>query len=110
MALSAGGLHVACRQNRLLPSQRTAVGFLDRGRRALPTVAHHAAELVKRVRNYRMLPERLHADIGQARFVQSDVACGAAIYDSELGKPDLLEPVMEVALQRYSVSPAPNQR
>src|SRR5208282_911454 len=110
MALSAGRLDVACRQDRLLPGQRAEMGFLARGRWTLPAVAHHAAELVKRVRDYRMLAERLCADVGQTRFLQSGVASGAAIDDSELRKPDLLDSVVEVALQCYRLSTAPNQR
>ena len=108
MALPAGRLDVACRQDRLLPRQRAAVGFLDGGRRALPTMTHDAAELVERVRNNRMLAERLGADIGKTRFFQSDVAGGAAIDDSELRQPDLLDSVVvvEVALQCDRVSPA----
>ena len=88
------------------------MGFLDGGRRTLSTVTHHAAELVKRVRDYRMPAERLCADIGKTGFFQSDVAGGAAIYDSQLRKPDLLDPVvvLEMALQCDRVSPAPNQR
>ena len=112
MALPAGRLDVACRQDGLLPGQRTAVRFLDGGRGALPTVAHHAAKLVKRVRDYRMPAERLGADIGKTGFFQSDVAGGAAIDDSELRKPDLLDAVVfvEVALQGYRVSTGLNQR
>src|SRR5208282_3095374 len=111
MALPAGRLYVPCRQDRLLPGLRAAVGLLDGGRRALPAVTHHAAELVKRVRDYRMPAERLRkVGIGQARFFQSGVAGGAAIYDSELRNPDLLDSVVEVALQSYRFSPAPNQR
>ena len=92
MALPAGRLYVPCRQNRLLPGQRAAVGFLDGGRRALSAVTHHAAELVERVRDYRMPAEGLgNVDIGEAGFFQSGVAGGAAIYDSELRKPDLLD-------------------
>ncbi len=112
MALPAGRLDVACRQDGLLPSQRAAVGFLDGGRRTLPTVTHHAAKLVKRVRDYRMAAEGLCADIGKTRFFQSNVAGGAAIDDSELRQPDLLDAVVfvKVALQRHRVSPALNQR
>ncbi len=76
----------------------------------LPTVTHHAAELVERVRNYRMQTERLGADIGQTRLFQSDVAGGAAIHDPKLRKPYLLDALVKVALQRYRLSPAPNQR
>ena len=57
-----------------------------------------------------MLAEWLCGDIGKTRFPQSHVASGAAIDDSELRKPDLLNPVVEVALQCDRVSPAPNQR
>ena len=112
MALPAGRLDIACRQDRLLPGQRTAVGFLDGSRRALPTVTHDAAELVERVRNNRMLAKQQGADIGKTRFLQSNVAGGAAIDDSELRKPDLLDSVVvvEVALQCDRVSPARNQR
>ena len=110
MTLAARRLHVPRRQKRLLPGQRAAVGFLDGSRSALPTVTHHAAELVKRVRDYRMPAKRLCADIGKTGFFQSDVAGGAAIYNSELRQPDLLDSVVEVSLQCYRVSPAPNQR
>ena len=112
MALPAGRLDIACRQDRLLPRQRAAVRFLDGSRRSLPTVTHHATELVERVRNDRMLAKRLGADIGKTRFFQSNVTGGAAIDDSELRKPDLLDSVVivEVALQCDRVSPARNQR
>ena len=113
MALPARRLDVACRQDRLLPGQRAAVRFLDGGRGALPTVAHHATELVKGMRNYRMAAERLgNVGIGQARFFRSDVAGGAAIDDSELRKPDLLGVVVfvKVPLQCYRVSTGLNQR
>ena len=110
MALPAGRLDIARRQNRLLPGQRAAVRFLDGGGSALPTVTHHAAKLVRGVRDYRVRAERLRADIGKTGFFQSDVAGGAAIDNSELRKPDLLDSVVEVALQRDRVSPGPNQR
>src|SRR5271157_2525461 len=101
MALPARRLHVARGQNRLLPRQRAAVSFLDRGRGALPAVAHHTAELIERMRNRRMASKWLGADIGQTRFFQSDVASGTAIHNSKLRKPDLLDSVVlvEVALQ-----------
>ena len=99
MALPAGRLDVPRRQDRLLPGLRAAVGLFDGGRRALPTVTHYAAELVQRVRDYGMPTKRLgKVGIGQARFFQSGVAGGAAIYDSEARKPDLLDSVVEVAL------------
>ena len=111
MALPAGRLDVSCRQDRLLPGLRTAVSLFNGGRRALPTVTHYAAELVKRVRDYRMPAKRLgKVGIGQARFFQPGVAGGAAIYDPKLRMPDLLDAVVEVALQCYRFSPAPNQR
>ena len=85
-----------------------AVRFFDGGRRALPTVTHHAAVLVERVRNHRMLAKRLRTDIGQTRFFQSGVASGAAIDDSDLRQPDLLDPIVivKVALQCDRVSAA----
>ncbi len=45
-----------------------------------------------------------------ARFFQSGVTGGAAIYHSELRNPYLLDAVVEVALQCHRFSPAPNQR
>src|ERR1700680_4849375 len=110
MTLPAGRLHIPRRQKWLLPGQRAAMRFLDGGRRALPTVTHHAAELVGGVRDYRVPAERLCADIGKTGFFQSDVASSTAIHDSELRKPDLLDPAVEVALQCDGVSPGPNQR
>lgn len=112
MALPAGGLNIPRRQDRLLPRRRAAMRLLDGGRGALPTVTHHAAELVKRVRDYRMLAKRLCADVGKTGFFQSGVAGGAAIDDSEGRKPDLLNPVVlvEVALQCDRISATPNQR
>src|ERR1039458_6000222 len=112
MALAARRLDIACRQDWLLPGERAAVGFLDGGRRSLPAVTHHAAELVERVRDYRMLTERLGADVGKTGFFQSNVAGGTAIHDSELRKPDLLDSIVfvKVALQAYRVSATCNQR
>src|SRR5208282_154500 len=111
MALSAGRLNIPRRQDRLLPSQCAAVRFLDSGRRTLTTVTHHATELVKRVRDDRMPAERLYADIGKTGFFQPDVAGGAAIHDSELRKPDLLDPVVlvKVAQQCYRISAVSDQ-
>jgi len=86
------------------------VCLFDRGRRALPTVAHHAAKLVEGMRDYRMPTERLRADVGEAGLFQPDVASRAAIDRSELGQPDLLDAAVKVALQRYRISPAPYQR
>jgi hypothetical protein len=71
MALSAGRLDVARRQDRLLPCQRAAVGFLDRGCRALPAVTHHAAELIERVWDYRDVANGCDADIGQDWLLSS---------------------------------------
>ena len=112
MTLPARRLDVPRRQDRLLPRQRAAVGFLDGGRRALPAVTHHAAKLVERVRHYRMPPKRLGADIGETGFFQPDVAGGAAIHDSELRQPDLLDSVVvaEVALQGNRIAPILHQR
>ena len=112
MALSARRLDISCGQDRLLPGERAAVGFLDCGRGALSAVTHHTAELVERMRDHRMATERLSADIFKAGFFQSDVAGGAAIYDSELRQPDLLDPIVfaKVALQGYRFSATCNQR
>ncbi len=112
MTLPARRLNITRRQGRLLPCQRTAVGFLDGGCRALPAVTHYAAVLIKGVRDDRMPPKRLCADVSQAGFFQSEVAGGAAIDDSELRKPDLLDALLpaKMALQGYRVSTAADQR
>src|SRR2546425_665583 len=110
MALPTGRLDIPGRQKRLLPGQRAAMGFLDGGRSTLPTVTHYTAELIRRVRDHGMPPERLRADVGETGFLQSGVAGGAAIDDSEFRKPDLLDSIVEVSLQCDGVSPAANQR
>ncbi len=84
--------------------------FLDGGCCALSTVTHDATKLVRSVRDYRVGTKRLGADIGETGFFQSDVASGAAIDDSELRKPDLLDSVVEVAPQCDCVSSGPDQR
>jgi hypothetical protein len=62
-------------------------------------MTHHAAELVERVWDYRMPAEGLgKVGIGQARFFQSGVTGSAAVYDSELWNPYLLDAVVEMAL------------
>ena len=110
MALPARRLNKARRQSRLLPRKRAAVSFFHGSRSALPAVTHHAAKLVGRVRDHRMAAEWLCADIGETRFFQSHMARGAAIDDSDLRKPYLLDAVVEVTLQRDRVSARPNQR
>jgi hypothetical protein len=75
----------------------------------LSAVTHGAAELIGCVRDYRMLPERLRADIGKTGFFQPDVAGRAAIDDSELWKPDLLDPRVKMTLQGDRVSARSNQ-
>lgn len=72
-------------------------------------MTHYTTELFRGVRDYRMPAEWLCGDIGKTRFLQSHVASGAAINNSKLRKPDLLDPAVEVALQRDRVSPRPNQ-
>src|ERR1035438_3223691 len=105
MTLPARRLNISRRQDRLLPRQGTAMGFFDSGCLALPTVTHHATILVQRVRDRRMHPERLRADVRQAGFFQSHVAGSAAIDDSKLRKPDLLEAIVlaEMTLQGYRI-------
>ena len=94
MALPAGGLDAPCwKDGRSHPSALRCASPTVRARPA--AMAHGAAELVPCcVRDYRMPAERLCADIGKTGFFQSDVASGAAIYDSELRKPDLLDPAV----------------
>ena len=98
MALPARRLDILCRKNWLFPRQRAAVRLLDGGRCALSTVTHDATKLVRGVRDYRVGTKRLGADIGETGFFQSDMASSAAIDNSELRKPDLLDSVVEVAL------------
>ena len=57
-----------------------------------------------------MPAERLRADVAKTGFFQSDVASSAAIDDSQLWKPDLLDSAVKVALQCDRVSARPNQR
>src|SRR5579863_10211407 len=110
MALSAGRLDKARRQNWLLPGKSAAVSLFHGGSSTLSAMTHHAAKLVRRMWDYRMAAERLRADIGKARFFQSHVTSSAAIDDSELQKPYLLDSVMEVTLQRDRVTARANQR
>ena len=112
MALAARRLDIPCRQDGLLPGERAAVGFLDRGRGALAAMAHYATELVQCVRDYWMAAEGLSANIFEAGFFQSDVAGGTSIHDSELRQPDLLDAIVfaKVALQGYRFSATCNQR
>jgi hypothetical protein len=58
------------------------MSFLDGGRCALPAVTHHAAELVRGVRNYRMPTKRLRTDVGKTGFFQSHMAGGAAVHNA----------------------------
>src|ERR1035441_3842451 len=101
MALPAGRLYVPCRQSRLLPGLRAAVSLLNGGRGSLPEVTHHAADLLEHWWDYRMSAEALgKVGIGQARFFQSGVAGSAAVYDSELRNPYLLDAVVERSEER----------
>src|SRR5208337_134012 len=99
MALSARRLRVTRGQNGLFPRQRAAVSFFDSGRRALPAMANHAAELLRPVRDRGMPAKRLGGDIRQARFFQTNVAGRATVYDSKLGKPYLLNAALKMTLQ-----------
>src|SRR5579863_2618748 len=110
VALPAGRLHILRRQDWLLPGEGAAVGFLDGGGSALSAVTHHAAELIERMRNDGMPAKRLGRNIRQAGFLQSYVAGSATIDDSEAGKPYLVNPALEMALQRHRVSATSNQR
>jgi hypothetical protein len=111
MALSAGRLHVPCRQDRLLPGQgaawasSTVVAGLAPG----DTSRSHTGQACAG------LPDACGtagADIGEAGFFQTGVASGAAVDDSQLRKPYLLDAIVivKVALERDRVSTAANQR
>src|ERR1700686_336427 len=104
MAFAAGRLDVFRGQNRLLPCQRAVVRLGNRSGRALSAMANRASELIELVRNRRMRAEGLIRNIRETGFFQPDVATGAAVYDSEFGQPDLLDPAVKVALQRIRIA------
>src|SRR5579872_3048215 len=71
-------------------------------------MAHDAAELFDVVRNHGVSAERLLSHVGQAGFIQSDVASLAAVHDTEFGMPDLLNSALEVPPQGDSFAAAAN--
>ena len=71
---------------------------------SLAAVTDHATESIQRVRNYRMLPEWLLAHIRKTRFIQPQVASGAAVNDTEFRQPDLMDPRLEPAAQADGIS------
>src|SRR5215469_195118 len=106
MTLAAGRCDVLGRQNRLLPRQRAVVRFLERGGCALAAMAHHASELVDRVRNDGMFAKGLSADIRQAGFLLRNVTGRAAIDDTEFRQPHLLKIALEVPPQSSRIAAA----
>src|SRR5208282_5033460 len=108
MALSAGGFQVARRKQRLLPGKCAAVRLFHGRCHPLPSMTHHAAELVELVRYDRMSPERLQAHVGQAGFLQSNVAGRTSVHDPKFGMPDLLDSPFEVTLQSHGLAASAN--
>ena len=109
MALSATGLDVLRRQQRLFPLLGCVVRFFHGGGGALSAMAGGAAKLRQRVRNDRMLAKCYRADIGKAVFFQSKMAGGAAVGHLLLGNPDLLDAAFEMAFQGDGVGAAANE-
>src|ERR1022692_1643150 len=108
MAFAARRLNVFRRQNRLLPRQRAVVRFGYGRGGALAAMAEGASELVELMWNHGMRSERLLVYVGEAGFFQSHVATGAAVNHAEVGEPDLLNPSLEMALQRDRIAAVGN--
>src|ERR1039458_9078451 len=104
MALAARRLDIFRRENWLLPRQRAVVRFGYSRRSALAAVADRASELIELMGNRGMRPEGLRIHVGEARFFYTNVATGAAVDYAQVGQPDLLNPSLEMALQRVGVA------
>ena len=55
-----------------------------------------------------MRAEGLHVHVDEAGFFQTNVAARAAVDYAEFGQPDLLDPSLEVALQRDGIAAVAN--
>ena len=51
-----------------------------------------------------MRAERLRAHIGEAGFFHRNMATRATVHDVQAGQPDLLDPSLEVSLQRDRIA------
>ena len=80
------------------------MSLFNRGGRTLPTVTHHASELVRCVRNHRMPAERLGGNVNQAGLFHANVASRATVHHAKARKPDLLNASMKMALQGHGVA------
>src|ERR1700688_4767134 len=108
VALAARRFNVLGRKNRLFPGQRAVMSFSNCGCGTLTAMAHGASELVELVRNHRMWTEGLRAYIIKAGFFQADVTTGAAVGHAQFGQPDLLNPALEMTLQRDRIAAVGN--
>src|SRR5271165_3110399 len=95
VALSAAGFDVSRWQNRHFASACAVVCLGDRGGGPLATMTNYAAKCSQRMRNYRMTAERLRRHICEACFSQSFMACCAAIDDTKVRQPHLLNTWLE---------------
>ena len=75
---------------------------------ALAAMAHRASKLIELVRNHGMRAEGLRAHVGEAGFLQTNVATRAAIDDAEVGQPDLLNLSLEMALECNRIAAVAN--
>ena len=108
MAFAARRFNVLGFKNRLFPCERAVVRLRDRGCGALSAVADGAAELVELVRNRRMRAKWLSRNVSERGFFQPNVATRAAIDDSEIWQPYLLNAALEVPLQSVGLAAVAN--
>src|ERR1700687_2622747 len=71
-------------------------------------MAHCASELVEPMRNCWMRAEGLHVYVIEAGFFQTNMAARTSVDHSEVGQPDLLNPSLEMALQRDRIAAVTN--
>jgi hypothetical protein len=86
------------------------VRFRNRGGLSLAPVTDYATESIHWVRNYGMLPKRLLIDIRKTRFLQPQVARGAAVNDAKFRQPDLMDARLEAPAQTDGISAIVDQR
>src|SRR5581483_4601222 len=67
-------------------------------------MAHRASELIQFMRDHRMRSVRLVGNVCETRFLQPDVATGAAIDHPEFGQPYLLDAALKMPLQRVRIA------
>src|SRR5215467_3659424 len=79
------------------------------GRRALAAMALRASELIQKVRNHWMFAVWLYGNVSEARLFQSDMATGAAINDTQIRQPHLLNTSLKVPLQGIGLAAVPDE-